>query len=282
MRRVGRLCACAASRRARPPPRAAALPPRRLSLPAGDLSRACSLGHEMMGIVEEVGAEVRQLAPGDRVVVCSNISVRRFGSLAARQPASRLQRAAQHSWARAAVRAAAPSAGRTPQAALSAAAPRLASLSLWGLLLLPPGAEHLLRPYQPGCRAWAALLLGAAAWQPRRRAACPAPPRSKGAALCLPHLPAGQEQDLLFGDHCAGLFGYSHLCGAHAWVCTRLAAQLSCQLPATARQAQRPLLPPLVLHAAGGYPGGQAEYLRVPLGELKPASNAGLHTCALV
>lgn len=24
---------------------------------------------------------------------------------------------------------------------------------------------------------------------------------------------AGPEQDLLFGHHCAGLFGYSHLCG---------------------------------------------------------------------
>jgi threonine dehydrogenase-like Zn-dependent dehydrogenase len=32
------------------------------------------LGHEPMGIVEEVGAEVRQIAPGDRVVVPFNIS----------------------------------------------------------------------------------------------------------------------------------------------------------------------------------------------------------------
>ena len=32
------------------------------------------LGHEAMGIVEEVGSEVRQIAPGDRVVVPFNIS----------------------------------------------------------------------------------------------------------------------------------------------------------------------------------------------------------------
>ncbi|HEX8074132.1 MAG TPA: zinc-dependent alcohol dehydrogenase [Thermoleophilaceae bacterium] len=36
---------------------------------AGDV-----LGHEPMGIVEEVGAEVKQIAPGDRVVVPFNIS----------------------------------------------------------------------------------------------------------------------------------------------------------------------------------------------------------------
>lgn len=32
------------------------------------------LGHEAVGIVEQVGAQVRDLAPGDRVVVCSTIS----------------------------------------------------------------------------------------------------------------------------------------------------------------------------------------------------------------
>src|ERR671937_1416644 len=32
------------------------------------------LGHEPMGVVEEVGAEVRELVPGDRVVVPFNIS----------------------------------------------------------------------------------------------------------------------------------------------------------------------------------------------------------------
>src|SRR5579884_752788 len=32
------------------------------------------LGHEPMGIVEEVGAEVSQIAPGDRVVIPFNIS----------------------------------------------------------------------------------------------------------------------------------------------------------------------------------------------------------------
>src|SRR4051794_9912342 len=32
------------------------------------------LGHEPMGIVEEVGAEVRHIAPGDRVVIPFNIS----------------------------------------------------------------------------------------------------------------------------------------------------------------------------------------------------------------
>src|SRR3954470_16854122 len=38
-------------------------------LDAGDI-----LGHEPMGVVEEVGAEVTQIAPGDRVVVPFNIS----------------------------------------------------------------------------------------------------------------------------------------------------------------------------------------------------------------
>ena len=32
------------------------------------------LGHEPMGVVEEVGSEVQQIAPGDRVVVPFNIS----------------------------------------------------------------------------------------------------------------------------------------------------------------------------------------------------------------
>src|SRR3954462_15726243 len=36
---------------------------------AGDI-----LGHEPIGIVEEVGAEVSQIAPGDRVVVPFNVS----------------------------------------------------------------------------------------------------------------------------------------------------------------------------------------------------------------
>src|SRR3954447_2751178 len=38
-------------------------------LEAGDV-----LGHEPMGIVEEVGSEVTQIAPGDRVVIPFNIS----------------------------------------------------------------------------------------------------------------------------------------------------------------------------------------------------------------
>jgi threonine dehydrogenase-like Zn-dependent dehydrogenase len=38
------------------------------------LQRGDILGHETMGIVEEVGAQVRQIAPGDRVVVPFNIS----------------------------------------------------------------------------------------------------------------------------------------------------------------------------------------------------------------
>jgi threonine dehydrogenase-like Zn-dependent dehydrogenase len=32
------------------------------------------LGHEAVGVVEEVGTAVRGFAPGDRVVVCSTIS----------------------------------------------------------------------------------------------------------------------------------------------------------------------------------------------------------------
>jgi threonine dehydrogenase-like Zn-dependent dehydrogenase len=37
------------------------------------------LGHEPMGIVQEVGSEVKNIAPGDRVVIPFNISCGRSG-----------------------------------------------------------------------------------------------------------------------------------------------------------------------------------------------------------
>ena len=42
------------------------------------LSPGDVLGHETMGIVEEVGSEVDQLKPGDRVVIPFNISCGRL------------------------------------------------------------------------------------------------------------------------------------------------------------------------------------------------------------
>ncbi len=38
------------------------------------------LGHEPMGIVEEIGSEVTHIRPGDRVVIPANISCGSFGS----------------------------------------------------------------------------------------------------------------------------------------------------------------------------------------------------------
>ncbi len=39
-----------------------------------DMQPGTILGHEAVGIVEQVGDEVRNFSPGDRVVVCSTVS----------------------------------------------------------------------------------------------------------------------------------------------------------------------------------------------------------------
>ena len=116
------------------------------------------------------------------------------------------------------------------------------------VLLLPPGPEHLLRQHQP---RWGG--------RPAGLATCTACRVSTG----RPSPPSpGPEQDLLFGHHCSGLFGYSHLCGEAdqpprwRWLAAPLRCRCRrCRCPgAAAGPAACSIRPELLLPAPGAGP----------------------------